>query len=349
MTPVRLRDALRGLDPQERFRRYRQLWAEAAAFRCLTDFPMHLDIELSGRCNLRCAHCFQNGMISGPLGFMDFGLFTRVIDEGAAAGLCAVKLQVRGESMLHPRFFEALAYAKSAGVMDIQLTTNATLLDEEAAERLLAGGLDGIIFSVDAHHGESFRDRYRAADDSPVEDRVARFLARRARAGATRPWVRLQTALPELNADTVSSVKADLARRFPAAELIVVNRMQDFREGVDVYPDLHDHYRLLPCSYPMHRLAVYWNGDVTACCVDYNNRFGLGRFPEQSVRSIWLGPRMSRIRELHRHGGRTSMAPCRHCHACTVPAGPTAYADDTDRHVAGHALEQTPAVPHATA
>lgn len=336
MKTLRLLETLEGLAPNDRFQRYRRLWAEAAAYRCLTDFPMHLDIELSGRCNLRCAHCFQNGLIAGELGFMDYDLFVRVIDEAMAGGLCAVKLQVRGESMLHPRFFEAMDYAKAAGVMDVQLTTNATLLDPEANDRLLAGTLDGIIFSVDSHHGESFTKRYRAADYSPVEKRIAGFLDRRAELGLTRPWVRLQTAVNRPDAETARSVKADVARRFPGADLVVINRMQDFTEGVDAYPDLHENYRVLPCSYLMHRLAVYWNGEVTACCVDYNNRFNLGRLPQDSLRSIWLGPGMSRLRALHLDGRRTSVAPCGHCHACTEARSPEAYADTTVRHIAEH-------------
>ena len=231
MKPLKLFETLNDLGLQAGFQRYRQLWAEAAAFRCLTDFPMHLDIELSGKCNLRCTHCFQNGLIEGELGFMDYGLFTRVIDEATAAGLCAVKLQVRGESMLHPQFFDAMHYAKAAGVMDVQLTTNATLLDDEANERLLAGSLDGIIFSVDSHHGDSFKQRYRAADYSPVEKKIVRFLERRAELGLIRPWVRLQTAVACLDAETARSVKNEVARRFPGAELIAVNRMQISPKG----------------------------------------------------------------------------------------------------------------------
>ena len=106
-----------GLDDDGKFRLYRELWQKTGNFKILTNFPLHLDIELSGVCNLKCDFCFQNGLIDNPLGIMEFDLYKRIIDEGVEKGLCAVKLQIRGESFLHPRFFDCVAYAKNKGVI----------------------------------------------------------------------------------------------------------------------------------------------------------------------------------------------------------------------------------------
>ena len=38
-----------------------------------------------------------------PRGFMSMKLFKKIIDEGVKNGLCAIKLQSRGEAMMHPK------------------------------------------------------------------------------------------------------------------------------------------------------------------------------------------------------------------------------------------------------
>ena len=115
-----------GLSELAKFDAYRKLWPEAANYSILSSFPLHLDLELSGVCNFSCTSCFQNGLIEGPLGFMEYELFKKIIDEGVAKGLCAIKLQIRGESFLHPRIFDCIRYAKGKGVLDIQITTNGS-------------------------------------------------------------------------------------------------------------------------------------------------------------------------------------------------------------------------------
>ncbi|KPA18736.1 radical SAM additional 4Fe4S-binding domain-containing protein, partial [Candidatus Magnetomorum sp. HK-1] len=127
-----------------RFNIYRELWKKTESYELLTNFPLHLDIELSGVCNLKCNFCFQNGLIQEPLGLMEFDLFKKIINEGVNKGLCAIKLQVRGESFLNPKLFECISYAKQKGILDIQLTTNSTFLSEENINKLLESELDVI-------------------------------------------------------------------------------------------------------------------------------------------------------------------------------------------------------------
>ena len=76
--------------------------------------PSYLQIEPVGQCNLRCRMCpipfRQDGPPYGPPAFMDFGVFTGIIDQ--FAGLKDLHLQGLGEPMMHPRFFDMISYAK---------------------------------------------------------------------------------------------------------------------------------------------------------------------------------------------------------------------------------------------
>ena len=75
--------------------------------------PTSLQIEPVGQCNLRCQMCAiqfrQDGPPYGPLAFMAFEDFTALIDGWT--GLQDLHLQGLGEPMMHPRFFDMVAYA----------------------------------------------------------------------------------------------------------------------------------------------------------------------------------------------------------------------------------------------
>src|SRR5207244_5431734 len=80
--------------------------------------PTYLQIEPVGQCNLRCQMCpiqfRRDGPPYGPPAFMAWDVFTRLID--GLPGLEELQLQGRGEPMMHPRFFDMIAYAGRRGV-----------------------------------------------------------------------------------------------------------------------------------------------------------------------------------------------------------------------------------------
>ena len=136
------------------FEEYRYLWNLVSRKPFLTSFPIHLDLELTARCNLKCKMCFQNYMLDTK-SIMSEELFKNIIDEGTQSGLCSIKLQSRGESMMHPKIVELLGYAKEKGVLDVHLTTNGLLLKGKKLDGLVEAGLDLLILSYDRDHAEA--------------------------------------------------------------------------------------------------------------------------------------------------------------------------------------------------
>ena len=71
------------------------------------DFPLVIYVEASSLCNLACTFCPH---YIDPAGLhkqnMELDVFKKIIDEGVKNGLCAIKLQSRGEAMMHPKIFE---------------------------------------------------------------------------------------------------------------------------------------------------------------------------------------------------------------------------------------------------
>ena len=249
----------RNLRPRD-FAHYRELWRAAEDREILPAYPLHLDLELTSHCNLRCRMCWQSKDINTNKGFMDDGLFKRLIDDGVGKGLASIKLQLRGESVLHPRVAGLTSYAKDAGVLDVQITTNGTVFASRPGliEELIEAGLDKIVFSIDPQHDESALEIY-GPDNQPDAAQAFRdtIEARRAM-GRNRPLVRVQTIVqdgqpPEQRLGEVKALFADADEYF-------INPLWDSTWDEDALPGLATDYEFLPCTHLWTRLAVYWDG-----------------------------------------------------------------------------------------
>ncbi len=193
--------------------------------------PMYAQLEPVGQCNLRCQMCSiqfrEDGPPYGAPAFMPFERFTQTLDE--LPELRELHLQGLGEPMMHPRFFEMVAYAKAKG---IQVTTNsnATLLNDKRAERCVTSGLDRLHVSLDGANAATYeRIRVRAHFDR-VTANVERLLAARERLGATTPQLRLTMVVMRQNLDELPDL-VRLAHLWQVESMFVQHLCHDFGES----------------------------------------------------------------------------------------------------------------------
>lgn len=196
------------------------------------DAPRYAQIEPVGQCNLRCRMCAvqfrQDGPPHGPLAFMDYDVYCRLVD--GLAGTRELHLQGLGEPLMHPRFFDMVAYAAQRG-MCVSTNTNLTLLSKRRAERLVASGIDQIHVSVDGASAatyEHIRVRARFA-------RLRRNLDYLAAACdlKPRPRLRLVTVAQRGNLHELPAL-VDLACEYGIDEMFVQHLCHDF--GEDTLP-----------------------------------------------------------------------------------------------------------------
>ncbi|MFE2755846.1 radical SAM/SPASM domain-containing protein [Actinosynnema sp. NPDC059335] len=74
-----------------------------------------LSLELTGRCQLRCTHCYANSSPLGTHGTMTTVEWSRVIDQAAEQGVEAVQF-IGGEPTTHPAFPLLVRHALSRGL-----------------------------------------------------------------------------------------------------------------------------------------------------------------------------------------------------------------------------------------
>ena len=291
---------------------YRTAWAKAERREILTNHPLHLDIELTSQCNLKCQMCWQNGLLQEKKqGMMKEAIFKKVINEGIPLGLSAIKLQSRGESTLHPKLPLLAEYAKNAGVKDVQLTTNGTVLTKkDKLKQLVTCGIDKLIFSVDSEHNKSAQEIY-GKNVPDVKKSVFDVLKIRGDLGQKTPVVRVQS-IPDSNQSKQDKL-SELQAMYPNANEYMVNDLFDADTSESFSQDLSLRYEMFPCSYLWTRVVVFWNGEVGLCCRDYNNIQKLGNVKHTSIEKIWQGEKMRQLRKSHLDGHRNKVAVCKNC------------------------------------
>lgn len=120
--------------------------------------------NITRRCNLKCIHCYSDSNAREYPGELTWDQCTGVLDDLAAFGVPGVLLS-GGEPLIHPRFFDLAAYARGKGLR-LTLSTNGTLIDRDAAQRLKDTGFAYVGISLDgigATH-DHFRGRQGAFD-----------------------------------------------------------------------------------------------------------------------------------------------------------------------------------------
>ncbi len=193
--------------------------------------PTYVQIEPVGQCNLRCEMCpiqfRRDGPPYGPPAFMQFEVFTRLIDQ--MPDLRELHLQGLGEPMMHPRFADMVSYASRRGIR-VSTNSNLTLLNPVRAERCVTSGLDTVHVSIDGATAKTYEEiRVRAHLDRVLRNIDLLREARR-RLGSDRPHFRMVTVLMRKNLHELPDL-VRLAHRYEIPALFAQHLCHDFGES----------------------------------------------------------------------------------------------------------------------
>lgn len=298
----------RGLDPRYLWYRIKFRWSPRLDI--VTEFPTHLDIELSDACNLRCIMCTQ-GIEDGVKGAgpMDTAFAKKMIDQGADHGLRSIKVNWRGESSLHRDLVEVIRYAKSRGILDVQMNTNGIPFTAERIRDVIEAGLDRVIFSMDGATKETYeRIRVRASFEK-LRENVMHFWRIRGQMGRVRPFIRIQMVRMKENAHEVQQF---IEMWKPYVDDIRISDVSNRGQG-DVNVGDQIAVARAVCPQPWQRMIVARDGRVLPCCSDWHMEWVIGDAKAQPLQEIWTGERMTKLRDLLRTGNADEFSPCDHC------------------------------------
>jgi radical SAM protein with 4Fe4S-binding SPASM domain len=255
------------------------------------------NLEVTNTCNLACTFCPVNQDMAREKGFMDPALYRSVLER--AGGLEWVLPFQWGEPLLHPRIFELIGDARATGA-GVLLTTNATLLRNGAAGRLLRSGVTRVTVSVDG--------------DAETHEAVRGVPLEKTRAAVER----LREERDRIGADVAIDVSMVVGRSTEKAAPLFRRSWQGSADRVQMIPELAEGERRTPCRELWRgALVVLWDGRVTVCCADSEGELAIGNARDASLPELWNGPGMRELRRAHVE--RRFPERCRRCSEYATP------------------------------
>jgi MoaA/NifB/PqqE/SkfB family radical SAM enzyme len=110
--------------------------------------PVHIELDLTDRCNVACYFCNQQDLRTKES--IPLPKLTDLIDELAEGGLKSVRLSGGGDPLFHRDVLNVMDHLASRNVIVDNLTTNGVALTAEVAKRLVEWKAREVIFSLNA-------------------------------------------------------------------------------------------------------------------------------------------------------------------------------------------------------
>jgi radical SAM protein with 4Fe4S-binding SPASM domain len=287
---------------------YRRNWSEYPTQHVVSEWPLLVDIELSSICNLTCPMCYtttQKFRDSVDVKRMSFDLYKKIIDE-IGGNVPAIRLSLRGEPTLNTRFVEAIEYAKAKGIKEVSALTHGGKLSGKYMRRVIEAGIDWITISVDGLD-EVYDEVRKPLTFAGTLERIKEIKRYKEERGLNRPVIKVQGVWPAIEKD---------AQRYydvlaPYVDLVAFNPLIDYLENDDEI----EYIESFSCPQQYQRLVVCADGLVVKCSNDEHNQEVIGDIKKESIREVWHGEAMTRIREMHaRPRGFMQSDVCRKCY-----------------------------------
>jgi len=185
--------------------------------------PLYVQVGVVNSCNYRCQFCWdhptyvprhapypdaiaeqyyrEHPEIDRNKAHMKWEMFTGLVDDLHEMGTRKIKFIGRGESFLHKRFVDMVAYAKQRD-FNCSVTTNGSLISDDQVRTLVEMGLDEIFVSVNAGSARSYNEIHLHTPPDAfdrIRHTLSEFTRARQRLGTTRPFMHLSFVIQNNN------------------------------------------------------------------------------------------------------------------------------------------------------
>jgi MoaA/NifB/PqqE/SkfB family radical SAM enzyme len=274
--------------------------------------PLCIDIEIAAICDLACPHCFREYIITPDKIINEF-FFYDIIDQISELKIPSIKLNWRGEPLLHPKIGKFIEYAKKKNILDVSINTNATNLSEKKSKELIECGLDQIIYSFDGGTKKTYEKmrpgRFEKNTFEKVIENIKNFKKIREQSNSKFPITKIQMILTE---DSRSEIENFYSLFFDYVDDVTVTQynerggnLEDIDEEkknfiknyliknnlpettpyiVDVNSNISISNGRISCEQLFQRMMITYDGQVGMCCHDWGAQHCIGFLSEEAFK-----------------------------------------------------------------
>ena len=289
--------------------------------------PRSVKIELSGRCNYRCAFCALSVRTEQPKKDMDFELFKRITREMRELGVEEIGLFFIGESFMNPPLLiSAIQYLKQELQMPyVFLTSNASLASSKWVRACMSAGLDSLKWSMNFVDREQFaemagvRSEFLDTAKKNIQDawnlRETLGYATKLYASSIRyDGEQYDRMLKMLKTDVIPFVDEHYWLPLYSMGSLATHREEQlgYRPSAGNVGRYDNPVEPLPCWSLFTEAHVLSDGRLSACCFDATGQWVMGDLQRESFMSAWHSEKFMQLR--HQHLERNVLGtPCASC------------------------------------
>tara|TARA_Y100000310_G_scaffold55170_1_gene50565 strand:+ start:2634 stop:3593 length:960 start_codon:yes stop_codon:yes gene_type:complete len=298
-----------GIDSHE-WSLFRANYKKAGVFEEL-ESPVQLDIELNGGCNMECPFCLHGYGDKRPNTLMPLETYKRLIDEAVSIGVRGLKLNYINEPMLRKDLEECIGYAKGAGILNVYMVTNGTLLNENRRDSMLASGITKIFISVDASTPETYNQQRLSGKFDLVVKNILDFVEERNRRELRYPLIRVSFLRNALNVHEEEDFQKFWEGK---VDMIAFQKMNDLPD-LDTGLTIKEGKDIDRCSFPFKQLVVDYEGDILPCCKMGGKKLALGNIQNMTLKTAWDSDKIKDLKLMHKENRWRDNPVCKKCMA----------------------------------
>lgn len=248
----------------------------------MTEYPLNLAIEVTNHCNLNCVMCHHD-IMKRPKGVMHASLYKKLIDETAKENPnTRIWLDFYGEAMLTGfRLYYYIDYAKKAGLTNVCINTNGTVMRDEYADMLLDSNVDYISLDCDGFSKEVY-ESIRIKGDRDVFYSNVEYLLKERDRRRSKAVIDIKVIEMEQNKHEIDQIVEHWRKR---GAWVAVRRLGEWVSDEDE-GEINSADRIA-CGHVVGTAAISWDGYLAGCVWDYDLAESFGNVKDNCVKELW--------------------------------------------------------------
>ncbi len=298
---------------KDKFKKYRKDWNEQPALAINSkEFdqikPLCIDLEVSSFCDLACPHCSRE-YLATPDKLINLDFAKKIIMEASEMEVPSIKFNWRGEPLLNKQLPNLINFAKSKGILETIINTNATNLDKETSNKLLDSGLDYMIFSFDGGSKSTYEKyrpgRFKKNLFEKVYENIKNFSQIKKEKNLKFPYTKIQMVMIQetkdeineffnlfrnivddvsvtqynergANLENLTKEKKDFISKILVKNNLDINTPYLINAEDEIFVSI----KRKACFQPFQRIMVTYNGKTGMCCLDWGAKHNIGYLSE---------------------------------------------------------------------
>jgi radical SAM protein with 4Fe4S-binding SPASM domain len=284
----------------ERYRQYRRDFQRAGEMEYEPYFPLYIMPEQTYRCNLRCISCIhgypkKRRQFDMDKAFMPWDLYERIVLEGEEHGCPSIATHNNDEPLLLKDLPQRIEFARVHGFMDVIMTTNGILFDEDKIKQVINAGVTRLLFSIDALTEDTYNRVRPGGNFSKVLRALDTALNYREKRNSDLPIIRVSFVPNRINQHELQPFFEKFSKIVDYIDVQPFCTYYD--ENKTLIPERAEHVIDYCCSCPWRYAIVRADGDVLPCPNFYGAELVMGNMYKNTLYDIFNSESMKILRQ----------------------------------------------------